>query len=1102
MILKRKKGFTLFEAMLSSIVIAGGTATVLDYAIEQQEEDNQLNAFLPVSTIIKGVDQRVKIDGYNIELWNNLQEKTMTTMETLKFAEKAFVSSKNLECGKADGWNPVLEDSATIKLIPCNFTEQRLSHYDLILNYTQNNENLLYTVDLLLKLKSKYKLSEDYLLRHKKLLNKFKESDFDLVEGNVRSGLYDFASPEEELSTAECYQKGNNCAIKVTWTSEGYSESLRLDGSNNIINDTVKFSENYFSENYNCLLWEYQGNNYKLSNKLYDCGVGVFKKDLKPVFATVDTSVNETNVIDPIILKENCSNYVIDSNGFLTKDETTACGLFTGLNGTQNVIQVVEKMQVNAGFENVSQNMGLTVKSLITENLNANETNIKDRLNVLSTGNSEFNILLVSKNSITNLNNKVTIDVLNQLTKTIIKGNAIFTEPDDLTFGDEALVVNEKAIFNGITFENEIEGKLTAPKIKTGNLKLREKINIDSNFYCHPEEKGELVNYNNNMYQCRETHTSGVYKWATHRFGEIQAFDSACPSGWTEVTDFQGRTLVGEGWQIDKVAGKIKYEVGQKDGQATVKLTVDEMPRHSHDFRDAYMAEHWGDTGERNKRGENGGQDNDNNYYTIASETFEKGDSQAHENMTPYYTVKYCRYSVGDKISNVGNEPPINVNDYWFPYESKYGDWYTTGNRTNCGSDEYKVVKEENVDTGAFKDVEYWVRFCDLEYERVVTEKEINYLTGAIRTSGTKTENMTKNTSEAWQRGTPLIYDWYDITEPKNCKHPATNTKSSGNNFILTLYCEVDRERTYQERLVMLDSNGNPLEYRNWGEIQAEQGVFWDNYLFTVNLNDYYKICGNWDITPEENAKRWTPDAGDYDRNVDVSQSRTVEQYKVCSNKVDMFGHTYLLSTFNEYRNQSQSRTIKGSKINLKTWLENDNNGNWTVSGDGSYAYQHVNGYPTIFTTPTKDYGVGVGSVFKGWISVETTGDDDWIGFVMGKTDSNNFYLWSWKQGDQSPGKKGHTFAKVTSGVGAIPWDAHNSKSGYNVLRTDLNEGWIDGKKYEFRMEYKPDNVRLFIEGELLFDVDGNFPSGAVGFYNNSQSDVKYYRITEEPYYE
>jgi len=634
-----------------------------------------------------------------------------------------------------------------------------------------------------------------------------------------------------------------------------------------------------------------------------------------------------------------------------------------------------------------------------------------------------------------------------------------------------------------------------------------------NNNNCKPIDLGKWLydKSKNEYFKCEKGSGMSAYKWATHRFGEIQAFDSECPSGWTEVTDYQGRTLVGEGWLIDPVAGKIKYKVGEKGGKATVKLTEDEMPRHSHNFRDAYMAEHWGDTGERNKRGENGGQDNDNNYYTMASETAAQGGDQAHENMMPFYAVKYCRYSVGDKKSDVGSEPPINVDDYWNHYESQYGDWYSTGNRSNCGPDEYTVVSQKDPITDeTMKDpvtgepivTEYWVRICDIEYERIVTDKEINYLTGEIRTSGIRTEKITKSTSEAWQRGTPLIYDWYDISEPRNCKHPATNTVSSGNDFILTLYCEVDRERTYQERLVMLDSSGNPLEYRNLGELQKEQNIFWDNYLFTVDSNDYYKICGNWNITPEQNAKEWIPDAGDYDRNVDVPQTRTVEQYRVCSNKVDLFDHTYVLSTFNEHRDIDQSRTIKGSKINLKTWLENDKNGVWSVSSDGSYAYQSKNGSPTIFTTPTKDYGLGKGSVFKGWISVETTEDDDWIGFVMGKRDSNNFYLWSWKQGNQSPAVKGHTFAKVTSGVTAIPWDAHNTKSGYNVLRTDLNEGWVDGKKYEFRIEYKPDNIRLFIEGKLLFDVDGNFPSGAVGFYNHSQSDVKYYKITEEPYYE
>ena len=72
-----------------------------------------------------------------------MPEENKTTKETLEFAERAFVSSKNTECGKSNGWVPVLEDSSTIKLISCQFSKQKLSHYDLTLNYTQNNENAL-----------------------------------------------------------------------------------------------------------------------------------------------------------------------------------------------------------------------------------------------------------------------------------------------------------------------------------------------------------------------------------------------------------------------------------------------------------------------------------------------------------------------------------------------------------------------------------------------------------------------------------------------------------------------------------------------------------------------------------------------------------------------------------------------------------------------------------------------------------------------------------------------------------------------------------------------------------------------------------------------
>ena len=123
------------------------------------------------------------------------------------------------------------------------------------------------------------------------------------------------------------------------------------------------------------------------------------------------------------------------------------------------------------------------------------------------------------------------------------------------------------------------------------------------------------------------------------------AFDGSCPSGFEKFTKAEGRSLIGAGSLYDSASGKTMfYSVGDIGGQAEVKLAESEMPSHSHDFRDAYWAEHWGDTGAKNKAGSHGGQDHDNNYYTRAATTEAVGGGKSHENRMPYYVVNWCIY--------------------------------------------------------------------------------------------------------------------------------------------------------------------------------------------------------------------------------------------------------------------------------------------------------------------------------------------------------------------------------------------------------------------------------------------------------------------------
>lgn len=181
---------------------------------------------------------------------------------------------------------------------------------------------------------------------------------------------------------------------------------------------------------------------------------------------------------------------------------------------------------------------------------------------------------------------------------------------------------------------------------------------------------------------------------------------------------------------------------------------------------------------------------------------------------------------------------------------------------------------------------------------------------------------------------------------------------------------------------------------------------------------------------------------------------------------------------------------------------------------------QTINDSPTFFVSPETFSSATIEGVFE----VQTSSDDDYIGFVFGyqgprspDTTGYDFLVFNWKQQfqafSQCDAEEGASLLRVvgqedpdadyTPGGDAHPalW-CHSQQElddrGYDmdldVLATDWGEGtgWEDQTEYRFTLDYSPTNVRIQIDGQVVFDVDGTFPEGAFGFYNYSQSDVRY----------
>lgn len=188
----------------------------------------------------------------------------------------------------------------------------------------------------------------------------------------------------------------------------------------------------------------------------------------------------------------------------------------------------------------------------------------------------------------------------------------------------------------------------------------------------------------------------------------------------------------------------------------------------------------------------------------------------------------------------------------------------------------------------------------------------------------------------------------------------------------------------------------------------------------------------------------------------------------------------------------STSTFANASLIDLNAW-SGTSGGNWVVDGSGTSVLQTINGQPTYFLSDN-NY---INKKFDGTFGVETTGDDDFIGFVFGYNSNNDFLLFDWKQGNQAGAESGFTLSKI-SGSDVDYWN--HTDSDITVLASDYagNNGWADNTVYDFSLDFTTTGIKIDINGTNIFDVSGSFNSGKFGFYNYSQSQVRYTGFEEE----
>ncbi len=476
--------------------------------------------------------------------------------------------------------------------------------------------------------------------------------------------------------------------------------------------------------------------------------------------------------------------------------------------------------------------------------------------------------------------------------------------------------------------------------------------------------------------------------------------------------------------------------------------------------------------------------------------SFDKNDKTGAEFILPDYDGDIIlKLKIEDSLYSKVLESIVIESEYWKTIESEYSDWTITNIDQDWSPELSTGFENELIDQ---------TRIVDKE--RTKQEKEEREKTGETRNDGTPQIEVDNDvvesrqdygTKEYWEKTDPYVVTDWTVTEVFQDWNPDASTVYENTT--------VDQSREVKKERVIIDQEVRPAtgDIRQVGSQKSDTTVVTE-YRSVQGELEYWENVGEVTCTEWvfDRYDTWLPDASDYDRDQSVDQTRKMYESRECS------GQQYRPATDEyrtaneetEYQETEESRTVYGTKIDLNDWSTTDSTsvGVWSVSNDGSYAYQSINGAPTFFDSKASTYN---NTVIKGRMRVRAdAGDNDWIGMALGKTSTNDFYLWSWKNGSNanSSEQEGHNFAKVTN-KGAINWDMHVSKSGYQVTATKHgNYGWNHGSYYDFEIRYTPTNVKVYIEGSKVIDVNGTYPVGKISFFNYSQGSVEYYKISEE----
>lgn len=532
--MKKNIGYTLLEVLAVVGISSVSTLAVKEMVVDEFKSEQRSEVIKEISSVIEAVDYRLAIDGFNMGSWSKSSWVNKQEIQDLIQGEL----NQQTACGggkwEPSSVNPKIKES----LVNCSlWSDNSLSgKYEIEADLGTDLNGFIDSFRLTLKFNDSNSFEENFL--HLKTgLNKNLSSEDKKMSGYTSMRLVDINNKQESLSSFECIEIQEDCAIEAVLERGSEGDFVRTEGEDSVLyNLNLSFTQNAGDAPLDCARWKKGSDGIWVMSNLSDneCGIGLYSGD--PLVVEV---VAETGTFENIAMTTECVLYEIVDNEYVNKGRTSPCGMF---NESSEIIQVFDNTMSN--FATISKTFGVEINS---ESLESKDLILGVvELSSLTTGvvNSDnvevLSDLVSEKKSTFNgvVENFVDFEVVNGTSLDFEKGvvvSSFDSDGDAIIDGVVGGIYEASAnTINMVSLSDSVNkvGSAAVKDIRTneikvnGNLQVSGEMNeveVISNNFVVPDLKMDYLIINNEAYANEVSAPIGNFKNIDERLSDIES---------------------------------------------------------------------------------------------------------------------------------------------------------------------------------------------------------------------------------------------------------------------------------------------------------------------------------------------------------------------------------------------------------------------------------------------------------------------------------------------------------------------------------------------------------------------------------------------------